>query len=110
MSEWKHTGRSRFKRKWLFWRVWEDEVRRCEVDDTGLRLGFHEDKPKVFYITRWVRSHTAPETRLNAGQGLALNRCWVVRGAEAHRAFVDEDEARAFAGDWGKVISMVEES
>lgn len=49
-------------------------------------------------------SYGGNETRLPS-----VNRCWVVRGAEAYRAFVDEEEARAFAGEWGKIIPMVED-
>jgi len=42
--------------------------------------------------------------------GAGGNRCWLVLGAEARRAFAIEEEAVAFAGKWGKIIPMVEET
>lgn len=46
--------------------------------------------------------------RLPGPQKFTLERCWMVRGAEAVKCFPYEDEAVAYAGEWGRVISMVE--
>ncbi|HEX5933757.1 MAG TPA: hypothetical protein VFY63_06300, partial [Pseudorhizobium sp.] len=56
--------------------------------------------PKRIFVPEWILATDADQ---------ALHRAWLVRGAEAHRAFTDREEAITFAGEWGVIIPLVEE-